>query len=185
MSYTKEEKAAYGKAWRAANPSYSKVYNKAYYSANSDKEKKRSKVHRKANPGEAKAYSKAYYKANPDKAQAASKAYKEANPDKIKMIKKAWQTSNLDKANASNAKRRAAKLKRTPSWADLETTKQVYADCKEINLAAATAGCSEKFVVDHIIPLQGELVSGLHIASNLQIITAKANNEKNNNFIPG
>lgn len=169
MNYTKEERTA---------------YNKAYYSSNSDREKARSKAHRKANPGEAKEYSKAYYKANPDKAKAASKAYKVANPDKIKAIKKAWQIANPDKSNASNAKRRAAKLQRIPAWADQEDIKQVYIDCEEINIAAKLAGCIEKFVVDHVIPLQGELVSGLHISSNLQIITAKANNEKNNNFTP-
>lgn len=95
---------------------------------------------------------------------------------------KQWKQSNPDKRAYYDSKRRAAKLQRTPAWANLEAIKQVYADCVEINLAATTAGCTEKFVVDHIIPIQGKLVSGLHISSNLQIITAKENLAKSNKF---
>ena len=36
--------------------------------------------------------------------------------------------------------------------------------------------------VDHIIPLRGELASGLHVESNLQVITADENRKKNNNY---
>ena len=106
------------------------------------------------------------------------------NIDKERSDNKQWKQSNPDKRAYYDSKRRAAKLQRTPAWADLETIKQVYADCVEINLAAKTAGCTEKFVVDHMIPIQGKFVSGLHIANNLQIITAKENLEKSNIFTP-
>lgn len=45
-----------------------------------------------------------------------------------------------------------------------------------------TAGCTEKFVVDHIIPLRGKNVSGLHIHTNLQIITDLDNSSKGNKY---
>ena len=95
-----------------------------------------------------------------------------------------WYEDNPDKLLAKTAKRRAAKLQRTPAWVDLEAIRQVYSDCVEINLAAKTAGCTEKFVVDHEIPLQGKLVSGLHVHYNLQIITDSKNASKGNKFTP-
>jgi hypothetical protein len=69
-------------------------------------------------------------------------------------------------------KREVAKLKRTPPWADMQAIKQVYMNRPE------------GMTVDHIIPLQGELVSGLHVASNLQYLTLSENSSKHNKFQP-
>lgn len=105
--------------------------------------------------------------------------------EKIRITNARYAKNNPGKVNAQTAKRRAAKLQRTPAWADLEAIKRVYLECEEVNLAAKTAGCTETFVVDHEIPLQGELVSGLHVENNLQIITLIENASKNNKFTPG
>lgn len=70
---------------------------------------------------------------------------------------------------ARNANRRALKLKATPSWANLDIIKLVYE-------------YAEGDHVDHIIPLQGELVCGLHVESNLQYLTALENKQKSNKF---
>ena len=37
--------------------------------------------------------------------------------------------------------------------------------------------------VDHTIPLQGKLVSGLNIPDNLQLLTAFDNTSKGNNYV--
>ena len=71
------------------------------------------------------------------------------------------------------AKRRAAILQRTPAWADQEKIKEIYSNCPE------------GYQVDHILPLQGELVSGLHVPENLQYLTKSENSIKNNKFVPG
>ena len=88
-----------------------------------------------------------------------------------------WNKANVGKCRASKAKRRAAKLQRTPSWVDFEAIKAVYAEARRLEVLDGIPRH-----VDHEIPLQGELVSGLHIASNLQILTAQENLSKSNRF---
>lgn len=61
-------------------------------------------------------------------------------------------------------------LERTPPWADKEKIKEVYISCPE--------DCH----VDHIIPLRGKLVSGLHVHENLQHLKACDNLLKNNKY---
>lgn len=72
--------------------------------------------------------------------------------------------------NGRQSEYRCAKLNRTPSWADLDKIKEFYINCPE--------GTH----VDHIIPLQGELVSGLHVLENLQYLSQHDNCAKHNKF---
>ena len=151
-----------------------KTRSKAHYEANSDKEKARHKAYYEANLDKAKACRKAYREANSDKAKAHSKAYREANPDKVKAYRKAIS----DKRNAANGKRRAKKFHATPSWLtnqDLEHIKFFYSLAKDMESLTGT-----KYHVDHIVPLQGRNVSGLHVPWNLQVITATNNLSKSN-----
>lgn len=83
-----------------------------------------------------------------------------------------YQKENPKRKNAVDARRRAAKLCRTPPWADLEAIKQFYIECPE------------DMTVDHIIPLQGKRVSGLHVFENLQYLTPSKNCSKSNHFDP-
>jgi hypothetical protein len=76
--------------------------------------------------------------------------------------------------------RDAAKKNRTPSWLsndDHWMIKQAY------DIAAKrTQMLGIEFHVDHIVPLQGKTVSGLHVPWNLQVIPAKLNQQKSNHF---
>src|SRR6476661_1541896 len=69
-------------------------------------------------------------------------------------------------------KRRKKIRKATPLWADLKEIKRIYLNCPK------------EMVVDHIIPLQGKLVCGLHVENNLQYLSDSENASKNNKFIP-
>lgn len=91
-----------------------------------------------------------------------------------KDINKQYRSSAEGKKlrTASENKRRASKLKRTPKWADLEAIKKFYSKCPE------------GYHVDHIVPLQGEKVSGLHVLENLQYLPAHENLTKSNKFDP-
>ena len=70
-----------------------------------------------------------------------------------------------------SSNRRALKLKAIPKWANLEKIKEIYQKCKK------------GYHVDHIIPLQGKNVCGLHVENNLQYLKAKDNLSKGNNFL--
>lgn len=79
--------------------------------------------------------------------------------------------------NAARARREAAKMKRTPRWADLMAIKAVYFAARDLTVSTGI-----EHQVDHIVPLQGRLVSGLHVHNNLQILTRSENARKHNHF---
>jgi len=80
-------------------------------------------------------------------------------------------------ALADSSARRAGINKATPIWANRKEIKEIYKKC--FNMSKKTG---VKHEVDHIIPLKGELVSGLHVHWNLQIIKASENRFKSNKF---
>lgn len=73
------------------------------------------------------------------------------------------------------AKRRAEKAQRTPKWLtdwDWQMIKEIY------------QFCPPNFEVDHIIPLNGKNVSGLHVPENLQYLYKPIHMPKSNKFEP-
>lgn len=70
----------------------------------------------------------------------------------------------------NTAKRRASILNRTTKWSDLSEIREFYKNCPK------------GYHVDHIVPLQGKNVSGLHVLSNLQYLTKTENLKKNNYY---
>ena len=90
---------------------------------------------------------------------------------------KEWSSDNRDRKNAHKAKRRAAKLERTAAWGNKELIDDFYK--RAARLSEATGIPME---VDHVYPLQGELVSGLHIETNLQILPKSVNASKSNTY---
>ena len=101
--------------------------------------------------------------------------WREENP----FYGKQWRIENKSLTNAYTAKRRSKKLKATPKWANEKIIQSYYNVCAFFNEVNGYT----KYHVDHIIPLQGKLVSGLHVEGNLQIILAKDNFKKSNSFI--
>lgn len=78
----------------------------------------------------------------------------------------------------SDASARRAGLNRaTPRWADRKEIKRVYEECFDLTVRTGV-----KHEVDHIVPLNGLNVSGLHVHWNLQVISATDNRSKSNKF---
>lgn len=89
-----------------------------------------------------------------------------------------WAQNNKDKVAAQTRRYRAAKKNRIPSWADRSAIDEFYL------AAQVRSENNEALSVDHIIPLCGRLVSGLHVQNNLQLLTRAENTRKNNKFDP-
>lgn len=142
-----------------------------------------------------------YYKANKERKKAQNRANHSKNKESINAAKRAkyaedeeyrldriyrsvsWAKDNPEKANerttryrrrypgretARVRRRQMAKLQRTPFWADLDAIASFY------------DGRPDGYEVDHIIPLRGKTVSGLHVLSNLQYLPVRVNRRKSN-----
>jgi len=92
-----------------------------------------------------------------------------------------WGKNNPAKRNAKDARQRGARLKRRPKWIKdffKEEVDEFYVMAKELEKIFPW-----KQHVDHMIPMQGKLVSGLEVPWNLQILSEKANLEKGNRYV--
>lgn len=106
--------------------------------------------------------------------------YIAANRDKVSAYKAAWKKRNPAKVTFDTVKRNAAKLKRTPAWlteTDFERIKNEYRVAALLSKITNTT-----WHVDHIIPLQGKNVSGLHVPTNLRAIPSVENIRKRNSY---
>tara|TARA_R110000772_G_scaffold8737_2_gene28934 strand:- start:12455 stop:12928 length:474 start_codon:yes stop_codon:yes gene_type:complete len=93
---------------------------------------------------------------------------------------KEYKKNNKGLIAALNAKRKASKKNRTPKWLTVDDTQAMKEIYKLAKIWEETTGI--KWHVDHIIPLQGKNVSGLHTPNNIQVITAEENNIKSNKY---
>jgi hypothetical protein len=106
--------------------------------------------------------------------------YADEKRSKIREIASRWQKNNKGKVNANTAIRHSSKLLRTPTWLTDEEKQRIK--CYYQLSAMRTRESGIPWNVDHIVPLQGENVSGLHVPWNLQVIPASVNFKKKNNF---
>jgi len=106
------------------------------------------------------------------------KDWRKNNPDKCKEYQKKCYENNKEKSFANSAKYRAKKRNAVPSWLDKEMQEQIECLFKIAKELTNKTGIPHE--VDHIIPLQGESVSGLHVPWNLQVLSRFDNRSKKN-----
>jgi hypothetical protein len=130
------------------------------------------------------------YKNNPEyrrkQRELKNKQFKERwvnNPEwKKKKLQKTknWYALNKDAQIAYANKKKAKKLRALPAWADKKAIKEFYRAA-----AIKTKETGIKHHVDHVFPLKSQFLCGLHVETNLQVITAEENLKKLNRYWPG
>jgi len=109
--------------------------------------------------------------------RAAVAKWRRTHPIQNKESRDKWWKANRGKIHAATMRRNAAKLKRTPIWADVERMRCIYEEAVRLSQESGKI-----YHVDHVIPLQGQTVSGLHVPDNLQILLATENIRKSNHY---
>jgi hypothetical protein len=162
--------------WKKDNRDKASAASKRWRHANADHVREIKQAWNAANPEGQKARSARWYRENKDRFDATNRAWRERNHDLILARLSARNKANRGPVNARTAAYQAAKMQRMPKWADAKAIKVVYLDAAEFRQAGIDVH------VDHIIPLQGVMVSGLHVANNLRVCLSSVNRSKSNSF---
>ena len=167
-------------AWKEANKERLQAQNKEYRVANKEKAAAQKKEYYAENKERINARSKAYAKANPEVINKSCRKWRAANPAKQKAATYAWRDENRGAYNALCARSRGIRSLRVPEWLSDDChwlIKEVYSLAE-----LRTKMLGFPWHVDHIVPLQGKKVSGLHVPWNMQVIPAVDNLRKKNFF---
>lgn len=167
---------------------YRSGIKRRYYERNQErlKEEKRVKYHanhehelelkrkwREANPEKTVAQQKRYFEKNKNSRIATLMEWRKNNPERIQQVKENWYNNNQALRNSYSAKWRRECRRATPDWANFEKITEIY---DESTQRTKQSGISHH--VDHIVPVQGKHVTGLHIHQNMRIIPATDNVKK-------
>ena len=125
-------------------------------------------------------YKKAWRLANQEKQKQKNAEYYEAKKEKIKQYQLDYKKQNPAKVNALSKKRKTGKKQRTPCWLTAIDFERMETQYKLANILTKLTG--QLHHVDHIVPLHGKTVSGLHTPTNLQVILAVENLKKGISF---
>ena len=142
-----------------------------YYEKDPEKYKLRAKKWFKENPQKRKKAKRNYYNNNANKINACNLKWKLNNPEKTRKYARDYKSRNRQEMIYASAMYRAIKLRATPKWLSDEQKAEIFNIYKM---------CPKTHHVDHIVPLKGEMVSGLHVPWNLTIIPKSINLAKSN-----
>ena len=169
-----------------SNLEQSRKRKRKLYRINHKREIERNRLWRSSNRKKCCESAKNWAIANPERKKVTLKAWKKINKERINRTQKIWFMNNPERKRiyyeryylANKAKFFANVLKRnllidkaTPKWADFDLMNDMYIEAKYFQME-----------VDHIVPLQGKNVCGLHWEGNMQLLTLLENRRKSNTF---
>lgn len=154
--WTTEQRKAYNDAHREERTAYARRWreaNRERYNANARERRLRSL----------------------DADRQRKREYERTHPEAMRAKRARWQQRYPHKAAAKVALRRASERRATPPWADVSAIVAVYEAA-----ARLTRDTGVRHHVDHMYPLRGRTICGLHVPYNLQVLTEAENLKKSN-----
>lgn len=156
----KEKRDAGKKQWIEKNREDINARNRERYWKNRERERLRSKK---------------YQLENKAKCNEKARRWRMNNKGRNHINVKMWRMGNKTGANAKSALHRAKKYNVAVPWANLEEIKRIY------DMAALmTRLTGIEHHVDHVYPICGNTVTGLHVEHNLRVIPGRENQSKSN-----
>lgn len=156
--------------------------HKEYHVVNAEVERRARLSRYKANPEKGRAACRRFYMANREREIRRrtewTRKWQRENPELVNAKNARWRKQHRDKCNVKFARYRATKLNATPPWVNLGAIESVYAEA-----AKKTRETGIVHHVDHIVPLRGKTVCGLHVPWNLQVLPATENARKANRLL--
>lgn len=160
------------KTYRAENIEAIQARRVQYHIENAERINGKSRLWYSENRERQSAYSKIHYENNREYYKALWAIQYRLNKSKCDERMRIWRTENPRKNTAYVRAYNLRKQMRTPAWSERKAILEFY------------YLCPPGHEVDHIIPLKGRLVSGLHVLGNLQYLTTSENCKKSNYFDP-
>jgi ABC-type nitrate/sulfonate/bicarbonate transport system substrate-binding protein len=108
---------------------------------------------------------------------AATRKWRQKNKEAVNANQRAYKKANRAIYTAAQAQRRAGLGTATPVWADTDEISLIYKQAKSLEKLLGI-----DIHVDHVVPLKGETVCGLHVPDNLKITKAVDNMRKGNRY---
>lgn len=121
-----------------------------------------------------------YYRENADAVNAQKRTYSARNREHLAAAQRAWVIENRHVVRHLNASRKKRIRLATPPWVDHAAIRVVYAEAERLTIETGTV-----HHVDHIVPITGEAVCGLHVPWNLRPLPWRDNLSKKNKLIEG
>jgi hypothetical protein len=165
LNWCKSCKSAQSKAWKAQNKERLSELWQQYKIANKEQLSARRRKWRQEN-AEAEA--------------ARDLRRRRANPERHRERSARWAAQNREAVNSKSAIRRARSRKAQPGWLTAAEIGQILLRYKEAKTISGLTGVAHE--VDHIVPINGDLVCGLHVPWNLRVIPMRENRRKAKKF---
>lgn len=184
----------YARSWRADNPQKAAEYTRRYELKDPERRKamraisdaayaprrlELARVREERDRDKRNAMARERIAKNRDKHNEKSRRWRQANPEKSKAAMRRWQQANPGRVKANTARWRKAIDEATPAWANQKKIAEFYETADGLSMLTG-----EWYHVDHIVPLCGRTVRGLHCEANLQVLPGIDNIRKGNRHWP-